>query len=87
MNQSLFKKELITTKIFQEEKNNAIVSCYHLKNKYIKYDGLVDFASLYAKIINYQIKTYGSQLANPGDVIYYYFRYLDSRGKHWRKKI
>lgn len=83
MNQDLFKKELLATKIFQDEKDKAIVSINHLRNKYIQFEGMLDFKSLYVKIINYQIKKYGVQLADPKQTLCFYLQYLDSNGDHW----
>ena len=87
MNQDLFKKKLLATKIFQDEKDKAIVSINHLRNKYIDYVDILDFKELYIQIINYQIKEYGKQLADPNQIEYFYLKFLNSQGKQWRKKI
>lgn len=77
----------MATKIFQEEKDKAIVSINHLRNKYITYEDILDFKKLYIKIVNYQIKKYGKQIADPNQIEYFYLKYLNSQGKQWRKKI
>lgn len=87
MNQDLFKKELLATKIFQDEKDKAIVSINHLRNKYIDYVDILNFKELYIQIINYQIKKYGKQLADPNQIEYFYLKFFNSQGKQWRKKI
>lgn len=87
MNQELFKKKLKAAEIFEEQKDKAILSIKHLRKLYSDIKEDIDFRELYTKIINYQIKKYGGQLADPNQIEYYYLKYLESRGEHWRRKI
>ena len=86
MNQKIFKKKLLEQKIYEEQKDKSIVSMNHLKNKYVDLKEEVDFKEIYIKIINYQIQTYGWQLADPNQIEYYYLKFLRTNNRDWRRK-
>lgn len=86
MNQKIFKKKLLEQKIYEEQKDKSIVSMNHLKNKYVDLKEEVDFKEIYIKIINYQIQTYGGQLADPNQIEYYYLKFLRTNNRDWRRK-
>lgn len=58
-----FKKQLQEEIIFVNEKDKALICSGRIKNRYQKYD--VDFTKLYARLVKYQIATYGETLNNP----------------------
>ena len=66
-----FKKQLMEEIIFEKEKDKALICSGKIKNQYQNYD--VDFTKLYARLVKYQIATYGETLSNPQETIN--FRY------------
>lgn len=83
MELSLFKRKILETKLFEENKDKAIISSRHLRDTNIKYDGLVIWRDLYAKIINYQVKKYGGQLSDPKTLNLFYLMSQKQNSKKW----
>lgn len=53
-------KNFIEAKIYLDEKDGNCNYTNDLRRKYPEYLGLVDFAKVYRRIVNYRIKKYGT---------------------------
>jgi hypothetical protein len=60
------KKEFEENYIFEKYKDTAFRNCKHFRKSVEKYIN-IDISKVYAKIINYQIKTYGETLTGGKD--------------------
>lgn len=65
MDKEEFKKRLIETQIFNELKDCHFSGANYIKNKWQGLD--IDYSRVYRRIVNYQVKTYGSSLTFRSD--------------------
>ena len=68
MERKEFKQRVLEDQIFNELKDGVLRSSEYLRKKYQGTD--VNFTRLYRRIINYQIKTYGTSLNDSNDYMH-----------------
>ena len=62
MDKQKLMKEFLETKIYLDERDGICNFANDLRRKYPDLIGLVDFAKIYRKIVNYRIKKYGTSV-------------------------
>lgn len=70
-----FKRRVLEEKIFNEIKDEPIISAEFIRRKFKGSE--VDFSRLYRKLVNYQVKTYGISLNDRSE---------KTKLEHWRKE-
>lgn len=62
MNKEKLMKEFLETKIYLDERDGTCNFSNDLRRKYPELIGVVDFANIYRRIVNYRIKKYGTSI-------------------------
>ena len=71
MDKEKLLKEFMETKIYLDERDGTCNFSNDLRRKYPEYIGILDFANIYRRIVNYRIAVFGtSTLFNPASYTY-----------------
>lgn len=63
MNTKEFKTKMQEAIVFENEKDKALICANNIRNKYCDFD--IDFTTIYARLVKYQIATYGETINDP----------------------